>query len=171
MMVQESLTFVEKPTHYEIPVYTVALVRESTLSQLQRPQIRTAADAAAIFSAYLANADREHLVVMLLNSQNRIIGINTVSVGHLSSSMAHPREILKPAILANAAAFVLGHNHPSGEVTPSAADVEITKRVFAAGDLLGIRLLDHVIIAEDGRWYSFQEDGVLYSFPPWRSSL
>ncbi len=171
MMVQESLMLVEKPTHYEIPVYTVALVRERTLSQLHRPQIRTAADAAEIFSAYLANADREHLVVMLLNSKNRIIGINTVSVGHLSSSIAHPREILKPAILANAAAFVLGHNHPSGEVKPSADDVEITKRVFAAGDLLGIKLLDHLIIAEDGRWYSFQEDGALSSMPPWRSSL
>ena len=57
--------------------------------------------------------DREHLVVMLLNSKNRIIGIHTVSVGHLSSSIAHPREILKSPILANAAAFVLGHNHPS----------------------------------------------------------
>jgi DNA repair protein RadC len=171
MMTQETLTLIEKPTHYRIPVYKVALVRESTLSQLQRPQIRSAAHAAEILSTYLAGADREHLVVMLLNSKNRIIGINTVSVGHLSSSIAHPREILKPAILANAAALVLGHNHPSGEVTPSAEDVEITKRVFAAGDLLGIRLLDHLIIAEDGRWYSFQEDGVLSSLPPWRSSL
>ena len=170
MMTVETPSAAEKPIHYRIPVYKVALIRESTLSQLQRPQIRTAAHAAEILSAYLADADREHLVVMLLNSKNRILGINTVSVGHLSSSIAHPREILKPAILANAAAFVLGHNHPSGEVKPSAEDVEITKRVFAASNLLGIRLLDHVIIAEDGRWYSFQEDGVLSSLPPWRSS-
>lgn len=170
-MIQETLTLIEKPTEYHIPVYKVALVRESTLSQLTRPQIRTAAHAAEIVSAYLAGADREHLVVMLLNSKNRIIGINTVSVGHLSSSIAHPREVLKPAILANAAAFVLGHNHPSAEVNPSAEDVEITKRLYAASDLLGIRLLDHVIVAENGRWYSFQEDGVLSTFPPWQSSL
>jgi len=170
-MVQDTLALIEKPSAYQIPVYKIALVRESTLSQLHRPQIRTAGHAAEIFSAYLAGADREHLVVMLLNSKNRIIGINTVSVGHLSSSIAHPREILKSAILANAAAFVLGHNHPSGEVNPSAEDIEITKRVFAAGDLLGIRLLDHLIIAEDGRWFSFQEDGVLSTLPPWRSSL
>ena len=85
MMTQETLTLIEKPTHYRIPVYKVALVRESTLSQLQRPQIRSAAHAAEILSTYLAGADREHLVVMLLNSKNRIIGINTVSVGHLSS--------------------------------------------------------------------------------------
>ncbi len=122
-------------------------------------------------TAYLAGANRENLLFMRLNSKNRIIGINTVSAGHLSSSIAHPREILKAAILANAAAFVLGHNHPSGDVHPSAEDVEITKRVFAAGDLLGIRLLDHLIIAEDGRWYSFQEDGALSSLPLWRSSL
>lgn len=171
MMIQESLTFSEKPIDYHIPVYKVALVRESTLSQLNRPQIRTAAHAAEIFTAYLAGADREHLVVMLLNSKNRIIGINTVSVGHLNSSIAHPREVIKPAILTNAAAFVLGHNHPSSEVSPSAEDIEITKRIYAAGDLLGIKLLDHLIIAEDGRWYSFQEDGALSTFPPWRSSL
>ena len=78
---------------------------------------------------------------------------------------------MKPAILASAAAFVLGHNHPSGEVKPSADDVEITKRVFLAGDVLGITLLDHLIVAEDGRWYSFQEDGVLSSFPSWQFSL
>ena len=169
-MSQALQTLREHPTQYRIPVYKVSLVRERTLSQLQRPQIRTAAHAAEVLGAYLAEADRENLVVMLLNSKNRIIGINTVSVGHLSSSLAHPREILKPAILSNAAAFLLGHNHPSAEVTPSAEDVELTKRVFATGDLLGIRLLDHLIIAEDGRWYSFQEDGGLSNLPPWQSS-
>ena len=80
--------------HYRVPVYRVTLVRERALSQLTRPQLRTAHDAAALLTAYLADEDREHLVVLLLNSKNRIIGINTVSVGHLSSSIAHPREIL-----------------------------------------------------------------------------
>lgn len=171
MMTPETPIATEKPIHYRIPVYKVALVRESTLSQLQRPTIQRPAEAARLLAAYLSDEDREHLVVLLLNTKHRVIGLNTVSVGTLNASIAHPREILKPAILANAAAFVLGHNHPSGEVNPSAEDIELTKRLSAAGDLLGIRLLDHLIIAEDGRWYSFQEDGVLSSMPPWQSSI
>jgi DNA repair protein RadC len=167
----ETLVPREKSTHYGIPVYKVALVRESMLSQLQRPHIDNAAAAARVLAAYLVDEDREHLVVLLLNTKKRVIGINTVSVGSLSASLGHPREIFKSAILANAAALILGHNHPSGEVTPSAEDVELTKRLTAVGDLLGIRLLDHLIIGEQGRWFLFQDDGGLSHLTPWRASL
>jgi DNA repair protein RadC len=146
---------------YRIPVYKVSLVRERSLTQLERPQIRDASGAAATLAAYLAEEDREHFVVLLLNSKNRLIGINTVSIGSLTASLAHPREVFKPAILANAAAIIVAHNHPSGEPTPSHEDVEITKRLQAGADLLGIRLLDHIVLGDGGRWYSFQEDGVL----------
>ena len=70
-------------------------------------------------AAYLAEEDSEHFVVLLLNSKNRLIGINTVSIGNLTSSLVHPREVFKPAILANAAAISVAHNHPRGEPTPS----------------------------------------------------
>src|SRR5262249_11907708 len=146
---------------YRIPVYKVSLVRERSLTQTERPQIRSAEGAAATLAAYLAEEDREHFVVLLLNSKNRLIGINTVSIGSLTSSLAHPREVFKPAILANAAAIIVAHNHPSGEPTPSQEDVEITKRLHAAAELLGIRLLDHIVLGDNGRWYSFQDDGVL----------
>jgi DNA repair protein RadC len=146
---------------YRIPVYKVSLVRERSLTQLERPQIRDASGAAATLAAYLAEEDREHFVVLLLNSKNRLIGINTVSIGSLTSSLAHPREVFKPAILANAAAIIVAHNHPSGEPTPSQDDVEITKRLHAAAELLGIRLLDHIVLGDNGRWYSFQDDGLL----------
>lgn len=136
---------------YRIPVYKVTLVKEGTHSQLERPQVRDARGAAETLSAYLAGEDREHFVVMLLNGKNRIIGINTVSIGSLSSSLAHPREIFKPAILANAAAIILAHNHPSGEVEPSREDMEITKRLRGAAELLGIKLLDHLILGNNGR--------------------
>jgi len=142
-------------------VYKIALVRERSVTQTERPQIRSAEGAAATLAAYLAEEDREHFVVLLLNSKNRLIGINTVSIGSLTSSLAHPREVFKPAILANAAAIIVAHNHPGGEPTPSQEDVEITKRLYAAAELLGIRLLDHIVLGDNGRWYSFQDDGVL----------
>jgi DNA repair protein RadC len=151
-------TIVGESKRYRIPVYRGALVRERSLTQLERPQIRDAQSAAATLAAYLAEADREHLVALLLNNKNRLIGINTVSIGNLTSSLAHPREVFKPAILANAAAIIVAHNHPGGEPQPSREDIELTQRLHAAADLLGIKLLDHIILGENGCWYSFQED-------------
>jgi DNA repair protein RadC len=151
-------TTVGESKRYRIPVYRGALVRERSVTQLERPQIRDARGAAATLAAYLAEADREHLVVLLLNNKNRRIGINTVSIGSLTSSLAHPREVFKVAILANAAAIIVAHNHPSGEPQPSREDVELTQRLHAAADLLGIKLLDHIILGENGCWYSFPED-------------
>ena len=161
MTTEETPTLAEKTKHYRIPVYRVALVRERSLSQLQRPQIRGSYDAAQVLAAYLADADREHLVVLMLNPKHRLIGINTVSVGCLTTSLAHPRELFKPAIVANAAAVIVGHNHPSDDPALSAQDTSLSHRLHAAGELLGIRLLDHVIIGEADRWYSFQDAGVL----------
>jgi DNA repair protein RadC len=155
---QHLSTTVGESKRFRIPVYRVALVRERSLTQLERPQIRDAQGAAATLAAYLAEEDREHLVVLLLNNKNRVIGINTVSIGSLTSSLAHPREVFKPASLANAAAIIVAHNHPSGEPQPSQGDVALTQRPHAAADLLGIKLLDHIILGENGCWYSFQED-------------
>ena len=154
---------------YRIPVYGVTLVREGSLSQLERPRITDPTDAVRILNAYLHNADREHLVALFLNAKNHIIGINTVSVGSLTSSIVHPREVFKPAILANAAALILGHNHPSGDPTPSAEDQAITTRLAQVGEALGIRVLDHLILGDDLHWYSFQEAGALSQLTPWHA--
>jgi DNA repair protein RadC len=154
---------------YRIPVYRVTLVREGSLSQLERPRITEPTAAVRILSAYLHNADREHLVALFLNAKNRIIGINTVSVGSLTASIVSPREVFKPAILANAAALILGHNHPSSDPTPSAEDRAITTRLALVGEALGIRLLDHLIIGDDTHWYSFQEAGGLSPSTPWHT--
>src|SRR5689334_12425801 len=98
--------------HCRIPVYRVALVREGSLSQLHRPRISEPAAAVRILNAYLTEADREQFVVLMLNAKHRLLGLNTVSVGSLTCALVHPREVYKPAILANAAALILGHNHP-----------------------------------------------------------
>ena len=93
-----------------------------------------------------------------LNAKHRPIGLNTVSVGSLTASTAHPREVFKPALTGNAAAVIVAHNHPSGDPAPSAEDVQLTKRLRDAGELLGIRVLDHVILG-DGKYYSFVDAG------------
>src|SRR4029077_16254310 len=94
---------------------------------------------------YIGESDREMFVVALLTIRHRLIGLHTVSVGCLTSSLVHPREVFKPAILSGSAALLVAHNHPSGDPEPSAEDVALTRRLSAAGQLLGIEVLDHVI--------------------------
>ena len=101
----------------------------------------------------MENEDREHFKVILLDSRNKVIGVNTVSIGTINSSLVHPREVYKPAILGNAVSIILVHNHPSGETEPSDADIEITNQLGKAGKILGIELLDHIIIGR-GKYLS-----------------
>ena len=150
-------TALESPTH--IPIYRVTLVRERThehYGKLQSP-----ADVSQLLRDYLAGVDREHFVVLMVDKKNRAIGINTVSVGSLDSSIVHPRETYKPAILSNAAALFFGHNHPSGDPTPSSEDRVLTTRLVKAGKLLGIQVLDHIIIGSERLYYSFADNGTL----------
>ena len=100
-------------------------------------------------------------MVLMLDTKNRVIGINTVSVGILDSALVHPREVFKPAILCNASSIILAHNHPSGDPSPSFEDQRVTKRIKEAGDLLGIEVLDHVVVGEQGRFCSLKERGMM----------
>ena len=118
-----------------------------------RPVISGPEDVYKILRGRLAHLDRERFVVVLLNTKNAVIESPTVSIGTLSASLVHPREVFKPAIRAGAAAVILAHNHPSRE------DREVTRRVAEAGKTIGIEVLDHLIIG-DG-FYSFKECGLL----------
>ena len=146
---------------YSIPGFRIALVREPGVKLAERPQLRTRAEAAPILAQYIGETDREVFAVALLTIRHRMLGLHTVSVGCLSSSLVHPREVFKPAILAGSAALLLAHNHPSGDPEPSAEDLALTRRLSAAGALLGIEILDHVILGEAGRFVSLRERGVL----------
>jgi len=105
---------------------------------------------------------REHFLVVLLDARNGVVGIETVSVGSLTASIVHPREVFKFAIAANAAAVVLAHNHPSGDPSPSEADIKVTRDLIRAGQLLKIEVLDHVIVGAN-RHTSLRELGYFYS--------
>lgn len=107
----------------------------------------------------LAREDRENFVVVLLNTKNEVLETPNVSVGTLSSSLVHPREVFKPAIRASAANVILVHNHPSGNTDPSREDREITGRLTQAAEIIGIEVLDHVILG-DG-YFSMKEHGLL----------
>ena len=97
----------------------------------------------------MRNLPKEHLRGLYLNTHNRIIRDEVISIGTINSSIIHPREVFKLGLDANAVAVVLAHNHPSGEVTASEQDIEVTKQLVNAGKILGIRVLDHVIITKD----------------------
>lgn len=103
----------------------------------------------------------EILVLICLDTKNKITGYHEVSRGTVNSSLVHPREVFKRALLNNANAIIIAHNHPSGNTYPSAEDLKITRRIKEAGELLGVELLDHVIIGDNGDFYSFKRDDTL----------
>jgi DNA repair protein RadC len=138
--------------------YRLELVCESGEGELEEAVLRTSADVARALRPLFDGIDREKFIVLLLNAKHIPIGVNTVSVGSLTASIVSPREVFKPAIVGNAAAVLLAHNHPSGDPAPSPEDIELTKRLRDAGELLGIRVLDHVILG-DGKYYSFVDAG------------
>ena len=117
-------------------------------------------DAAAAFMAVLQDEPAEVFAMICLTTKHRVIAFHEVSRGTLDATLVHPREVFKVALLANAAAIILTHNHPSGDPIPSADDVQLTRRLVDAGALLGVEVLDHIIVG-DGRYYSFKEGGRL----------
>lgn len=102
----------------------------------------------------------ENLILLCLNTKNRIIHSRTISIGTINSSLVHPREIFAPAIKVHAASIIVAHNHPSGQADPSAEDISITTRLKECGKLIGIDLIDHVIIG-DGKYVSLKERGII----------
>jgi DNA repair protein RadC len=109
--------------------------------------------------SFLQDETKEYFMALHLDGKNRIICADIVSVGSLNQSIVHPREVYKTALLSSAAAVILIHNHPTGDPTPSTEDLEVTRRLREAGDLLGIKVLDHIIIGST--YYSFVERGVI----------
>jgi len=107
------------------------------------------------------DSDKEKFYVILCNIKNKIIGYSLISMGSMTASIVHPREVLKAAILASAASIIFVHNHPSGDPEPSLDDIEITNRLSKACSIMGIMVLDHIILGEKEKFFSFKMKNML----------
>ena len=123
------------------------------------PTITCAGDIAALLTPEIASLEREQFLALHLDAKNRLISREVVSIGHLTAALVHPREAFKAAILANAASIAFAHNHPSQSTEPSREDLDLTRRLYKAGELLGIPVLDHVVITANG-YCSIAERGL-----------
>ena len=142
--------------------YSGSKIREER-SQYHRikanPVITTASRAYEHLHEY-HHLDREHFMAITLDGSSRVINTHIISIGTLNQSIVHPREVFYPAIKDKSAAIIIAHNHPSGQLSPSAADKQVTTRLKDAGKLIGIDVVDHIILTPDG-YYSFQDEGLL----------
>jgi len=147
-----------------ISIYRISLVKDKHVA-FEQCQLNNSQQAQTLIRQLIktqGQPDREQFCVILLNAKNKIIGLNIVSIGDLSSATVHPREVLKPAILANSCAMILCHNHPSDDLLPSPEDIAITKRIVHASKIIGIHVHEHLIISmEDEKYYSFADKGLI----------
>ena len=139
---------------YSIPVYRLQLVQDGTADA---SPLANAADVARHMKD-IAVADREHMVALFLDTKNRPIGRHLVSVGTVNATPVQPRDVFRAALVSGAVnGIILAHNHPSGDVTPSRDDDDVTRLIARAGSRLGIRLLDHVVVAPSGDHFSYRD--------------
>ena len=143
-----------------IPRFDVRLVRDGRVATLEPTIIRHPSDTLPILEAELSELGYERFVALALNTKNFLTAVLPVSSGSLNASIVHPRELFQRAILANSAALIVGHNHPSGDPSPSPEDIALTRKLVEAGQLLDIPILDHVILGY-GRYVSFKERGLI----------
>src|SRR5699024_8010602 len=123
--------------------------------------IRSPEDGAKIASRFIGRDDREVFFVMCLNTNNIVIAVYRCNFGSLNSSLVHPSEVIKSAILNNASSVIVAHQQPSGDITPSMEDINVTKRLVEAGKLLGIEVLDHLVVNSDNSFTSLKEKGYI----------
>jgi DNA repair protein RadC len=129
-------------------VFDTLTIREAIPDYLDPVKRFTSSQQVFETFSYLRKECKEHFIALHLDGKNRIACIDRISVGSLNQSIVHPREVFKTALLSSAAALLLIHNHPSGDPTPSREDLDITRRLKEAGELLGISILDHIIIGD-----------------------
>ena len=154
----------DPPASKFIAAYRVMLVRDQDLP-FEAGALSNSREAQTIIRKLIetcGQSDREQFCVVLLDNKNVVIGLNIVSIGAVSSAPVHPREVLKPAILASATAIILAHNHPSEDVSPSREDESITARIIKAAHIIGIKVHEHLIISMWGeRYFSFADAGII----------
>ncbi|WNF21310.1 DNA repair protein RadC [Mesobacillus jeotgali] len=142
-----------------VNIISLKVIKESSFLYPKR-NVKSPEDAFTLLKEHLSDVDREYFMVVCLDTKNQPTAVNVCHIGSLNASLVHPREVLKPAILSNAASILVAHNHPSNDPTPSREDIEVTKRLNEACKIVGIDLLDHLITGSD-RFVSLKEKGYL----------
>jgi DNA repair protein RadC len=141
------------------PVFEEVVVNEDSAKYFEGNSIRNSRDIYELFN-YLSRETKEYFIAIHLDTKNKIVCVDTISVGSLTSSIVHPREVFKSVLLSSAASITIVHNHPSGTPEPSKDDLNITKRLREVGEFLGIPVIDHIIIG-NGSYISLIEKGYL----------
>ena len=140
-----------------VDIVSLKLVKESSVLYETR-KISNPYDAYRLVKSFLVDSDREKFVVVCLDTKNQPVSIEIVSIGTVNSAMVHPREVFKVAVLSNAPKIICFHNHPSGNADFSKEDETITNRLQKCGELLGIELVDHIVVGDDDKYFSFKEN-------------
>jgi len=122
---------------------------EADVGAKPKPVLKSPEDVAAVVRSQLKGKKKEHFLVLCMDTRNRLINHKLVSIGSLDTSIVHPREVFKEAVSSSAASVIFVHNHPSGDPEPSKEDVELTKRLAKAGEVIGIDVLDHIIVCDN----------------------
>lgn len=131
-----------------IDIVSLKLIREASILYPLR-QVSSPKDAADLLRQFVGDCDRERFIQLCLDTKNQPLCLSVVSVGSLNTSLVHPREVFKTALMSNSNAIILAHNHPSGIPEPSKEDIDVTKRLCESGKILGVEILDHIILGDD----------------------
>lgn len=149
---------------YNLPQVKLSFVTDKGIKPQPRPKVSSSRVTFEILNSVYDRETIEHIesfYCLLLNRQNKVIGVHLVSVGGISGTVVDIRVVLQAAILSNASAIIVSHNHPSGNVTPSEQDILITQKIKEAAKVMDILLVDHMIISAEGIYYSFADEGLI----------
>jgi DNA repair protein RadC len=156
-MAKQNVTPVVRKRYPSLPMFKIT--RHGRIKEPEESY--TCPDTAARRFNKMARLDREEFWVVHLDAKNRMVGYEVISTGSLTAAIIHPREVFKGAIMNSSAAIICLHNHPSGDPTPSREDISITERLKEGAELLGIRMLDHIIIGSKNKYCSLTEQGLM----------
>lgn len=148
---------------YEYRKYRLEIVEDANVMDSYDYQVSSSEDVQKFLNdiCRLNKNPSEHFIAIAINARGNIIGYTTVSIGDLCSSVTHPREVFKFAVCCNAGSVVFAHNHPSGDPSPSDADIASTKRLIEAGEILGIPVLDHIVIGSGDKYISMRAKNLI----------
>lgn len=147
---------------FKVPLYSVKLFKEKTVA-LPAMSLQYESEAASVISHLIGSYDREHIVLLFINNSNKIIGYNIAAIGSATNVNVSIKEILRPCLLSGANAMIIGHNHPSGDVTPSESDFLFTRKLIQAFSMVDLVLLDHFVVSDIDHYSMFKNNSDMFS--------